>query len=360
MRTGFADLHHTVLKGDLCSYCGGCVPACPADVLSYARERPVIDGPCASGCRICFDVCPENQANSTVLDAYMADHRPAVERQLVGRLADPDLLARTGSGGVTTGLALYLLESGRVDAVVLTGFGGANAWTPRPMIATTRDEVVAASGPKYALTPTLSVLDRIADEGYERVMFVGLPCHIESLRQLQTAGDRLADRPRRAVRAITHAVGLWCGNNFRAEGTERFISAAGIDPAEVTEVGYTRRDGRLEFSVTTPDGSAGAPFGQYLGYLLAGQTAPSCQGCRRWHAAYADISVGGLDTPGLKWSGFMVQTREGQDLVSGAEAAGYITVQDMPLDERARLGRKNTRSRGFGTPKPRNSEGNQR
>ncbi|MFG2631370.1 Coenzyme F420 hydrogenase/dehydrogenase, beta subunit C-terminal domain [Streptomyces sp. NPDC048473] len=360
MRTGFADLHHAVLKTDLCSYCGACVPACPVDVLSYAKEQPVIDGSCASGCRVCFDVCPENRAGGTLLQDYMADHRPDEERQLVGRLTDPDLLARTGSGGLTTGLALYLLESGRVDGVVMTGFGGDSAWEPRPLIATTRSEVIAASGPKYALSPTLSVLDRIAEEGHERVMLVGLPCHIESLRQLQAAQDRLEEGPRRAVRAITHAVGLWCGNNFRTEGTERFISAIGVDPDRVTEVGYTRRDGRLEFSVSTPDGSTGTPFGQYLGYLLAGQTAPSCQGCRRWHAAYADVSVGGLDTPGLKWSGFMVQTREGHDLVSGAEAAGYITVQDMSSDERAWLARKNQGSRGFGTPKPLYSKGNQR
>ncbi|NEB11261.1 hypothetical protein G3I32_20880 [Streptomyces coelicoflavus] len=360
MRTGFADLYHTVLKPDLCSYCGACVPACPVDVLSYAKEQPVIDGSCASGCRTCFDVCPENRAGDAVLEDYMAGHRPDRGRQLVGRLTDPELLARTGSGGLSTGLALYLLESGRVDGVVLTAFGGGSAWEPRPVIATTRDEVIAASGPKYALSPTLNVLDRIADEGYERVMFVGLPCHIESLRRLQTAADRLEERPRRAVRAITHAVGLWCGNNFRTEGTERFISAMGVDPAEVTEVGYTRRAGQLEFVVSTPDGSAGAPFGQYLGHLLAGQSAPSCQGCRRWHAAYADVSVGGLDTPGLKWSGFMEQTREGHDLVKGATAAGYITVRNMTVQQRAWLERKNTGSRGFGTPKPRNSEGNQR
>lgn len=338
-KSGFAELYRNILKTDLCSYCGACVPSCPESILTYQDEQPSIIGQCDPTCRMCYDVCPETGENSDLLTSYMRKH--GVEQSFwVARAQDQAVLNRSGSGGVTTAICKTLLQSHYVDAVILTRFGEDKKWEPVPILVTDPEEVITASRPKYALSPTVSILEEVAKRGLNKVAFVGLPCHVEAIRALQAYQHRLKSTMQQAVSAIQYTIGLWCGNNFTLEGTEQFIQTLGIDVNEITDIGYERIDGGLCFFVEDTREKKAVPFQNYLSYLLSQHIATACSACRRWHSPYADLSIGGLDQPGLKWSGIIVQTREGEELFHFVRTSGAIEYEDMPQMEVMRLHRK--------------------
>ena len=72
--------------------------------------------------------------------------------------------------GVVTGIAISMLESKRVDAVVCIvsqndAASSDMAWSePKPILARTQEEVLRGRGVKPALAPSLQVLDEIKND----------------------------------------------------------------------------------------------------------------------------------------------------------------------------------------------------
>ena len=116
-----------------------------------------------------------------------------------GVLYQPMMLAR-GVGipnaqwtGCVTGIALSMLESGTVDAVVcIANERDSNQWSsPEPIIAKTRDDVLRGRGVKPALAPSLRVLDEIKrDSSIRRLLFCGVGCAVQGTRALSDAISR--------------------------------------------------------------------------------------------------------------------------------------------------------------------------
>ena len=88
--------------------------------------------------------------------------------------------------GVVTGIALSMMESGMVDAVVCIAGGETDkvnpySWSePRPIIAKTTDEILSSRGVKPVLAPSLAVLDDIkSDVSIRRLLFCGVGCAVQ-------------------------------------------------------------------------------------------------------------------------------------------------------------------------------------
>ena len=88
--------------------------------------------------------------------------------------------------GCVTGIALSMLESGKVDAVVCIAANneeesGGGSWsTPEPILARTSEEVLKGRGVKPALAPSLRVLDEIKnDKSIRKLLFCGVGCAVQ-------------------------------------------------------------------------------------------------------------------------------------------------------------------------------------
>ncbi len=112
-----------------------------------------------------------------------------------GVLHQPMMLAR-GVGipeaqwaGCVTGIALAMLESQMVDAVVCIANKNNNnsSWSsPEPIVAKTREDVLRGRGVKPALAPSLRVLDEIQhDESIRKLLFCGVGCAVQAFRSIQ-------------------------------------------------------------------------------------------------------------------------------------------------------------------------------
>ncbi len=60
-------------------------------------------------------------------------------------------------GGVVTALLCYALDKGIIDGALLAGKSDI-PWMPKPVIATTKEEIIACAGTKYTINPVVSVL----------------------------------------------------------------------------------------------------------------------------------------------------------------------------------------------------------
>jgi len=329
-RNGFKMLTEKILSLDLCSFCGACVFACVSKNLILENEKPKSLRKCKENCNLCFTVCPQVFKKHKSLQLYTNDN---YEDYYMGKSPNIELLDQVASGGVITSVLLCLLEQKKVEAVIVTQFDKEIPWSPNPILTNSSLEILKASYPKYALSPTVSLIDGIIDKGYTSIAFMGLPCHIESIRIMQNSlkqsTKQFNNKTIEALKSIKYLVGLWCGNNFSKKGTEKFIITLGIDPKTVSEVGYEREENQIKFFIVSNNKKILLPFNTYLGYLLSNHIAPACRKCTRCYAYHSDLSIGGMNNPSLRWSGIITHTAVGKNILELAVESGYINIYPM-------------------------------
>ena len=90
--------------------------------------------------------------------------------------------------GVVTSIAVSLLESGQVDAVVCIVNNNSNdntGWcNPEPIVARTTEQVLRGRGVKPALAPSLRVMDEIQkDKSIRKLLFCGVGCAVQGTKK---------------------------------------------------------------------------------------------------------------------------------------------------------------------------------
>ena len=79
-----------------------------------------------------------------------------------------------------------MLETKTVDAVVCVQSDPEDRLAPLPVVARTREDVLASRGVKPSLSPNLSVLATVEALGPEvkNLLFVGVGCQVQALRSV--------------------------------------------------------------------------------------------------------------------------------------------------------------------------------
>lgn len=92
--------------------------------------------------------------------------------------------------GCVTGIAVSMLESDMVDAVVcIAGEDGPDGWcNPKPILARSVEDVLRGRGVKPALAPSLNVLDQLKENpDIRRLLFCGVGCAVQGKRTHHTS-----------------------------------------------------------------------------------------------------------------------------------------------------------------------------
>ncbi|CAN6476939.1 unnamed protein product [Victoria cruziana] len=88
--------------------------------------------------------------------------------------------------GIVTTIAVEMLKANLVDAVICVQSDPRDRLSPRPILARTPDEVLAAKGVKPTLSPNLNTLALVEAAGVKRLLFCGVGCQVqESFLKLQ-------------------------------------------------------------------------------------------------------------------------------------------------------------------------------
>eukprot|EP00980_Cylindrotheca_fusiformis_P001630 scaffold368_cov125-Cylindrotheca_fusiformis.AAC.8 len=191
--------------------------------------------------------------------------------------------------GCVTGIAVSMLESNMVDAVVcIASSDNNNGWaSPQPIIAKTPGDVLRGRGVKPALAPSLKVLDEIQkDESIKKLLFCGVGCAVQAFRAIQS------DLGLEEV----FVLGTNCADNSPTpEAANDFIQKGiQIDGSKV--LGYEfMQDFRVH--VKTTDSYVTKPYFTLPGTIAEPSIATSCLACFDYTNGLADVVVGYMGAP---------------------------------------------------------------
>jgi len=319
----FGHLIKIVIGPGFCLGCGTCVASCPFSVLELVDGKPTLKGRCEA-CGMCFNQCPQT-ADFKEVERHVFG-RNATEGEVVGiyersfssKARDAGILVRCQDGGVVTALLAALLEKDFIDGAVVTGAPDL-PWFPKPVVATTREDLLKCAGTKYS-RGAISTGLRDAVDLYKcgRVAFVGMPCQIRAVRRMKSstlAVYRLAD-------AVRICVGIFCVEALPYEVFFKKVveGQLGINLADVAKfdikhgkfVIYRRGEPKRELDV---------------GALRQFVDTP-CKICFDFASDLADISVGAVGSP-LGYSTVLTRTPIGEEAFELAKSAGALEVRPL-------------------------------
>jgi len=263
-----------------CSRCG----LCETSFVSYVKESCALL-PATGMSRI---ESQEEQVHGRSRDTSTSERQFGVLQQPVQLVKGINIKDAQWTG-VVTSIALAMLQSDRVDAVVCIAAEdtGDSAWaSPVPILARTVDDVLRGRGVKPALAPSLKVLDAINDDpSIRRLLFCGVGCAVQAFRAIEETlnlsevfilGTNCVDNsptPAASTRFVKDGLGLK-GNVNGYEFMQDFQVHA------KTDNGYIRR-----------------PYFCLPGTIATPSIAESCLACFDYTNGLADLVIGYMGAP---------------------------------------------------------------
>ncbi len=341
----FQDLHRDVIGRGLCTVCGTCAGVCATRAIVFRfvdhEPEPVLEGRC-NACGLCYEACPGKDIPYPQLDqmVFGLQRDPRTELLgmfrscLAGQAADASVRQVAAAGGVVSALLLYALDKGLIDKAMVAEMDPAEPWRGRPLIAPDRESVLRAAQTKQQAIPTnATLLAALRGVRGRRLGTVGVGCHQHGLRLLQ-----LRHPEHRGSKGIAFQIGLFCYSNYYTRATELLIlermGLTGLD--QIAHVEYRHGEPHGNFYVVAKDGREMSLPGREstMSFLMRFFCRDRCQMCLDWSSELADVSVGDYWGPALDgedmhlgWCTVLVRTERGEELVQGAQAAGYLKTR---------------------------------
>ncbi len=209
--------------------------------------------------------------------------------------------------GIVSTIAIEMLQQGMVEGVVCVQNTEDDRFRPKPVLARTVEDILAARVNKPTLSPNLSVLELVEQSGMKRLLVIGVGCQIQALRAVeQNLGlEKL------------YVLGTPCVDNVTRAGLETFLQTTSRSPDTVVHYEFMQ-DFRVHFK--HEDGSVEmVPFFGLKTNQLKDVFAPSCMSCFDYVNSLADLVVGYMGAP-FGWQWIVVRNDRGQamlDLVQG-------------------------------------------
>lgn len=350
-------------KHNLCLGCGLCEDICPATAITVdvvkGEYRPAVDDSKCLGdkCSRCAKICPGLGVNLHELTEKTLPQQNSKENRYIGRYqqlytghcTDEDIRFHSASGGMVTGLLIYLLEKKIIDGAVVTRFSAEDHLTPETFIARTKEELIAARSSKYCPVSMQGVRKQIR-EAEGKYVIVGLPCHLHGFRKIEETDKKFKEH-------IFAYWGLYCSSGRTFNLTDYVLKQRGIAKQDIRYFAY-RDEGCLGSLVVKyqPDGKSvmeatdssfqNAPsnservykerYGSY--YNLRSFFIPRrCHFCIDHSAELSDISFGDIhikpysdDTIGV--NSVIVRNPEMDNILQQAVKDGVIVLDELPVE----------------------------
>lgn len=333
-----------VVDWRLCIGCGACSYICPDDrvrLVDFVAEgiRPTLTAGDCKDCTDCLKVCPGVQTDFTPL-AKTTHNRPKdvpttktdfnenwgqVLEVWEGHASDPEIRFKGSSGGVLTALAAYCVEQAGMAGVLHTGQDPMEPVLNRTRLSSTRADLLATSGSRYAPASVCNGL-KLVEQSQAPCAIIGQPSEIAAVANA-----------RRLKPALDSKIGLtmsfFCAGSPPTRATTTLLKKNGVEPASVADLRY-RGMGWPGHFAPTRQGENKPAFKQTYSESWA-----FLQSFRPWSVQLwpdgsgelADISCGdpwysqpdGVN-PGS--SLILVRTEQGRKIIQGAIAAGYVQL----------------------------------
>ena len=204
--------------------------------------------------------------------------------------------------GIVSNIACEMLTQGLVEGVVCVQNSEEDRFQPKPIIATTTEEILGAKVNKPTLSPNLSVLEQIEKSGMKRLLVIGVGCQIQALREVE---DKLGLEK-------LYVLGTPCVDNVTRAGLQKFLETTSKSPDTIVAYEFMQ-DFRVHFK--HEDGSVEkVPFFGLKTNKLKDVFAPSCMACFDYVNSLADLVVGYMGAP-FGWQWIVVRNDTGKEML---------------------------------------------
>ena len=244
-----------VIDNNLCTRCGACVGICPHECLFLDEKNfPSQQNPCPIECNLCLTVCPGLEVNFPKLTRKVFEKNFEVtnpmgefQKILVGHSTDKAVRGNASSGGLITQLLVYLLETNKIDGAIVTTADPKNLGKAKPMLATSKSEILEATQSKYVICPVNQVI-RTIRKAKGKFAFVGLPCHVHSIRKLMAIDRKISEK-------ISLIVGLYCHMTLETDAPVDMLEISKISLSDIKQLEFRSGKWPGGIAVKMKDGS---------------------------------------------------------------------------------------------------------
>jgi len=276
---------------ELCSECG----LCDTYYIHYVKEA------CAFIHQQFDSLETQTHGRSRDLDSWDECYFGVHEEMITARKTEP--IPGAQWTGIVSSIAIAMLTQGWVEGVVCVQNTAEDRFQPRPIIARTPEEILAARVNKPTLSPNLSVLEQIEQSGLKRLLVIGVGCQIQALRAVE---DKLGLEK-------LYVLGTPCVDNVTRAGLQKFLETTSRSPDTVIYYEFMQ-DFRVHFK--HEDGSTETvPFFGLNTKELKDVFAPSCMSCFDYVNGLADLVVGYMGAP-FGWQWLVVRNQTGQEMLN--------------------------------------------
>ncbi|MHA1304498.1 MAG: Coenzyme F420 hydrogenase/dehydrogenase, beta subunit C-terminal domain, partial [Candidatus Heimdallarchaeaceae archaeon] len=276
---------------------------------------PKLVSSCIS-CGACFDVCYRYKLRKDG-SPELSDLLDGIQEVYVGKSKLEEAYSIAQNGGVVTTLLINALRNGLIDAALVTDHTE-DLLHPEPILATSENEILKASGSKYVTSGTLNKLDAIKTSHKKKVAIVGLPCHLSTLTNMMNKQYLGLDS------RVKYKIRLFCMHSYSYEYLIKFLKEElSLSPSDIVKMDIAKG----KFIFKTKDGEKKVKLSQ-----LEFASAPGCHYCLDFTAENSDISVGNVGV-NSKTNVIVVRNGKGKELILSAIKHGTIEAEKIDRDK---------------------------
>ncbi len=333
---------YNVVKSGLCLGCGVCVDTCPKNAIQIHVKNglniPFVDHNNCINCGICNLSCPGRgvEINRLSKDLYSFD-TTCYDNMIgyhcgiyMGYCLDGDIRFHGASGGMVTGLLVYLLEKHLIDGAVVTGFKKDNPLRPHTYIARSRTEIYEGRSSKYCAVSMDGIINQI-NESKGKYVIVGLPCHIQGFRKYATIHNKFAEK-------IFAYFAIYCSINKSYNSIDYLMRKYNQNPSKVKYFSY-RDDGCMGYMkiIDSANIEKKISFDEYFISLHGFFNIKRCNLCIDHSGELADACFGDVkedddfeQTTGE--SSFIIRSKIMQEVLQMAINDNFIYAENLDKD----------------------------
>ena len=364
-----------VAERHLCTGCGGCAFVQPEAISIVddldAGRRPVVgtvggrELPTVQAMGACPGIGLEHERFTEDTIPDLREKWGPVLEVWEGYAADPEIRYAASSGGVASALAVHALEAADMHGLLHIRARPDAPYLNETVLSTQRDQILAATGSRYAPASPCDRLDLVAASPRPCV-FIGKPCDVAATWKIRRLRDDLDAK-------LGLTVAIFCAGTPTTRGTLEMLDAMGLDPDRLVALRYRGNGwpGEAVARVRSDDGTVRTErltYDESWGGILQRHRQWRCYVCADHTGEFADVAVGDpwyqpTDAGDPGRSLILVRTERGRTMLHAALRRGDIRAQRVPShlvatsqpglrNMRGEVGGRVTTLRAFGIPVP--------